>query len=75
MELLSKVAAIEPQSAYCVFTSGFKHKVTYIIIFIYIYIYNYDSTQTYTKLKFTITRHRNILSVSGNEKKTNITKY
>ena len=75
MELLSKVAAIEPQSAYCVFTSGFKHKVTYIIIFIYIYIHNYDSTQTYTKLKFTITRHRNILSVSGNEKKTNITKY
>ena len=75
MELLSKVAVIEPQSAYCVFTSGFKHKVTYIIIFIYIYIYNYDSTQTYTKLKFTITRHRNILSVSGNEKKTNITKY
>ena len=25
--------------------------------------------------KFTITRHRNILRVSGNEKKTNITKY
>ena len=25
--------------------------------------------------KFTITRHRNILSASGNEKKTNITKY
>ena len=42
----------------------------------YIYIYNYGSTQAYTKLKiFTITRHRNILRVSGNEKKTNITKY
>ena len=26
-------------------------------------------------LKFTISRHRNILSVSGNEKKTGITKY
>ena len=25
--------------------------------------------------KFTITRHRNILRVLGNEKKTNITKY
>ena len=29
LELLSKIAAIEPQSAYCVFTAGFKQKVTY----------------------------------------------
>ena len=29
MELLSKIATIEPQSAYCAFTAGFKHKVTY----------------------------------------------
>ena len=26
-------------------------------------------------LKFTITRHQNILRVSGNEERTNITKY
>ena len=29
MELLSKIAAIEPLSANCGFTAGFKHKVTY----------------------------------------------
>ena len=29
MELLSKIATIEPQSACCAFTAGFKHKVTY----------------------------------------------
>ena len=29
MELLAKIAVIEPQSAYCAFTAGFKHKVTY----------------------------------------------
>ena len=29
LEFLSKIAAIEPQSAYCAFTAGFKHKVTY----------------------------------------------
>ena len=28
MELLSKIAAIESQSAYCSFTVSFKHKVT-----------------------------------------------
>ena len=39
---------------------------------IYIYIlYNYGSTQTYTKLKMC----NQLLRVSGNEKKTNITKY
>ena len=31
LELLSKIAAIEPQSAYCVFTAGLKHKVAYIM--------------------------------------------
>ena len=30
-EVLSKIAALEPQSAYCVFVGGFKHKVTYTI--------------------------------------------
>ena len=39
------------------------------------YIYTHGSTQTYTKLKFTIARHQNNLRVSGNDKKTNITKY
>ena len=29
LELLAKIAVIEPQSAYCAFTAGFKHKVTY----------------------------------------------
>ena len=29
MELLSKIAATEPQSAYCAFTAGFKYKVFY----------------------------------------------
>ena len=29
MELLSKIATIEPQSACCAFTAGLKHKVTY----------------------------------------------
>ena len=44
----------------------------YIYIYIYIYIlYNYGSTQTYTKLKMC----NQLLRVSGNEKKTNITKY
>ena len=31
LEVLSKVAAVEPQAAYCAFVSGFKHKVTYTI--------------------------------------------
>ena len=31
MELLSKIAAIEPQSANCAFTAGFKCKVTYTL--------------------------------------------
>ena len=31
LELLSKIAAIDAQSAYCVFTAGFKHKVNYTI--------------------------------------------
>ena len=31
MELLPKIAAIEPQSAYCAFTADLKHKVTYTI--------------------------------------------
>ena len=31
LELLSKIAAIEPQSAYYAFTASFKHKVTYIM--------------------------------------------
>ena len=29
LKLLSKIAAIEPQCAYCAFTAGFKHKVTF----------------------------------------------
>ena len=29
LELLSKIATAEPQSAYCAFTVGFKQKVTY----------------------------------------------
>ena len=29
LELLSKIAATEPQFAYCAFTASFKHKVTY----------------------------------------------
>ena len=29
LELLLKIAAIEPQSAYCAFTASFKNKVTY----------------------------------------------
>ena len=42
------------------------------VAYIYIYIlYNYGSTQTYTKLKMC----NQLLRVSGNEKKTNITKY
>ena len=28
LEVLSKIAAAEPQTAYCAFVSGFKHKVT-----------------------------------------------
>ena len=29
--VLSKIAAVEPQAAYCAFVGGFKHKVTYTI--------------------------------------------
>ena len=29
LELLSNIAAIEPQFDYCAFTAGFKHKVIY----------------------------------------------
>ena len=31
LEVLSKIAAVEPQAAYCAFVGGFKHKVTYTI--------------------------------------------
>ena len=48
--------------------------LTYEIFFIYIYIIMVLHRHLLNK-KFTITRHRNILRVSGNEKKTNITKY
>ena len=29
LEILSKIAAIEPRAMYCAFVGGFKHKVTY----------------------------------------------
>ena len=38
-------------------------------------MYNYGSTQTYTKLRIYNHQNRDILRVSGNEKKTNVTKY
>lgn len=31
MGLLSKIAGIEAQSAYCAYNAGFKHEVTYTI--------------------------------------------
>ena len=31
IEVLSQIAKIEPQVAYCCFTTGFKHKVTYLM--------------------------------------------
>ena len=31
LEVLSKIAVVEPQAAYCAFVGGFKHKVTYTI--------------------------------------------
>ena len=31
LEVLSKIAAVEPQAAYCAFVGGFKHKVTYTV--------------------------------------------
>ena len=31
MELLSHIAKVEPQAAYCCFTTGFKHNVTYLM--------------------------------------------
>ena len=31
LEVLIKIAAIEPHAAYCAFVGGFKHKVTYTI--------------------------------------------
>ena len=31
MELLSHIANVEPQAAYCCFTTGFKHNVTYLM--------------------------------------------
>ena len=41
----------------------------------FFYIYNYGSTQTYTKLKIYNRQTPKYSKVSGNEKKTNITKY
>ena len=50
--------------------------LTYEIFFLYIYIYIIMVLHRHLlNKKFTITRHQNILRVSGNEKKTNITKY
>ena len=31
IEVLSQIAKVEPQAAYCCFTAGFKHKVTYLM--------------------------------------------
>ena len=31
LEVQSKIAAVEPQAAYCAFVGGFKHKITYTI--------------------------------------------
>ena len=31
LEILSKIAVVEPQTEYCAFVGGFKHKVTYTI--------------------------------------------
>ena len=31
LEVLNKIAVVEPQTAYCAFVSGFKHKVTHTI--------------------------------------------
>ena len=31
IELLSQIAKIEPQAAYCCFTTGFKHRITYLM--------------------------------------------
>ena len=31
LEVLSKIAAVEPQTAHCAFVGGFKHKATYTI--------------------------------------------
>ena len=31
IEVLSQIAKVEPQAAYCCFTTGFKHKVTYLM--------------------------------------------
>ena len=31
IEVLSQIAKIEPQAVYCCFTTGFKHKVTYLM--------------------------------------------
>ena len=31
LHMLSKIAEIEPQAAYCAFTAGFKHKITFIM--------------------------------------------
>ena len=31
LEVLSKIAVVEPQAAYCAFVVGFKHKATYTI--------------------------------------------
>ena len=44
-------------------------------MYICIYIYNYGSTQTYTKRKIYNHQTPKYSKVSGNEKKTNITKY
>ena len=32
IEVLSQIAKVEPQAAYCCFTTGFKHKVTYLSV-------------------------------------------
>ena len=31
IEVLSQIAKVEPQAAYCCFTTGFKHKLTYLM--------------------------------------------
>ena len=31
IKVLSQIAKVEPQAAYCCFTAGFKHKVTYLM--------------------------------------------
>ena len=49
-----------------------KYLVKFAILF---FLYNYGSTQTYTKLKIYNRQTPKYSKVSGNEKKTNITKY